>query len=269
MDFDIKTALITGASSGIGAEFARQLAQGGYSLVLVARRRDRLKNMAEDLQNRYKVGVETIPADLSVDNEIQQLAQLIQENYTIDLLVNNAGFGLYGSFAELDSSLHIDMVHVHVIASICLAHAALPGMISRGHGAIINVSSLAGLLPVRNVSYGASKAYLITFSETLQRELKGTGIKIQALCPGFTHTEFHDNRGLTGFKRSAIPQSLWSSTEKVVRDSLKALHRGKTICVPGMINRLAALLGSTRFTTNIAYLVVNLSSGKNKRSRKG
>jgi short-subunit dehydrogenase len=264
MDFDIKTALITGASSGIGAEFARQLAQGGYSLILIARRIDRLQNLAQDLQNRYKVGVETIISDLSDDDDIQRLSQSIQENYTIDMLVNNAGFGLHGSFVELDSSRHVDMVHVHVLASICLAHAALPGMISRGHGAIINVSSLAGLLPVRNVAYGASKAYLITFSETLQRELRGTGVKIQALCPGFTYTEFHDNRELTGFKRSAIPKPLWSSTDQVVRESLKALQRGKTICVPGLINRFAALLGSTRITTNIFYSVVNRSSRKDK-----
>jgi short-subunit dehydrogenase len=155
-----------------------------------------------------------------------------------------------------------------VLASISLAHAALPGMIANGHGAIINVSSLAGLLPIRNVTYGASKAYLITFSETLQREIRDTGVKIQALCPGFTITEFHENRELTGFERSNIPKPLWSPADQVVRESLNALQHGKTICIPGMLNRLAAMLGSTRFTTNIVYSVVNRSF-KSNRSSKG
>lgn len=260
MDFHIKSALITGASSGIGAEFARQLALGGYNLSLVARRKDRLEDLAQDLQNRHKVAVEIIQSDLSINEDIQQLADSIQNNKPLDLLVNNAGFGLYGTFTELDTTRHIEMIQVHVLASISLTHAALPGMIDQGHGGIINVSSLAGLLPIRNVTYGASKAYLITFSEALQREIRGTGVKVQALCPGFTFTEFHDNRELTGFKRSKIPKPLWSSASQVVDESLKALQHGKTICVPGIINRFAALLGSTRLTTNIVYSVLNRSS---------
>jgi short-subunit dehydrogenase len=236
-----RTALITGSSSGIGVAFARQLAPMGYSLILVARREERLAALATELGERHPISAEVLAADLANSADVGRVESRIAELKSLDLLINNAGFGAPGSFAEADLATQQDMINVHVLASVRLARAALPGMIARRRGAIINVSSIAGLLPIPgSATYSATKAYLNFFSEALQSELRGTGVKIQALCPGFTHTEFHDTPTHRGFHRSRIPEALWMSAEEVAEGSLSALDRRQVIFVPGIKNRLVA-----------------------------
>jgi short-subunit dehydrogenase len=171
-----RTALITGASSGIGAAFARQLAPQGFHLILVARRKERLAALAADLQGHYPVSAEVLDADLSEPADIERVERRIAELDSLDLLINNAGFGAPGSFAETELATQLTMIDVHIIASVRLCRATLPGMITRRRGAIINVSSIAGLVPIPgSATYSSTKAYLNVFSEALQAELKGTG----------------------------------------------------------------------------------------------
>jgi short-subunit dehydrogenase len=190
-----KTALITGASSGIGAAFARKLAAQQYDLVLIARRKERLTSLATELHQQFHFDVEVLVADLSCPGDIEHIEQRIGELGALDMLVNNAGFGIPGTFVENPVERYLEMIAVHVLASVHLCHATLPGMIARGQGAIINLSSIgAFLIAPRDETYCATKAYLLIFSETLQAELAGTGVRVQALCPGFTDTEFHDQQ---------------------------------------------------------------------------
>ena len=237
-----RTALITGASSGIGAAYARQLAAKGYNLILVSRREDRLSGLAAELKECHPISAEVLAADLARSTDVKQVLKRITEIDDLDLLINNAGFGAPGSFAEVDLAPQLDMIRLHVIASVCLTRAALPGMIARRRGGIINVSSIAGLTPIPgSATYSSTKAYLNVFSEALQAELHGTGVRIQALCPGFTHTEFHDTPEHKGFRRSGIPEALWMSAEEVAAQSLNALGRRQVIFVPGFKNRLLAV----------------------------
>lgn len=237
------TALITGASSGIGAAFARQLAAQGYHLILVARREERLADLATHLQEQYPITAEVLVADLSQPADIERVEKRIASLGHLDLLINNAGFGTPGRFAELDLARQIDMIHVHVLASVRLTHAALPGMLGQRRGGIINVSSVAAFVGLPgSATYAATKAYLNIFSEALQAELNGTGIYIQALCPGFTHTGFHFTPEHAGFYPSQIPEFLWMSAEDVVTQSLEALGRGSVIFIPGFKNRLLAAI---------------------------
>jgi short-subunit dehydrogenase len=234
-----RTALITGASSGIGSVFARQLAARGYDLILVARRRERLDALAQELQRQHGVTAEVLVADLARSEDVERVAGRIESHPALETLVNNAGFGSRHHFVELDLNYQLDMIRVHVLASVRLTRAALPGMIERRGGAVINVSSMSGFLPMpRIVIYSATKAFLITFSEALAKELRNTGVRVQALCPGFTYTEFHDAAEFEGFDRSETSKALWMSAEDVVSESLSALDRNRTICIPGRKNRL-------------------------------
>jgi short-subunit dehydrogenase len=238
-----RTALITGASSGIGAAFAHQLAAKAYRLILVARREERLRALAAELQEGYSIPAEVLVADLSDPTDIQRIERRIPELESLDLLINNAGFGVPGQFVERDLGRQLDMIHVHVVATVRLSHAALSGMIARRQGGIINVSSIAAFAPVPgSTTYSATKAYLNVFSEALQAELKGTGVRIQALCPGFTRTGFHYTPDYETSDRRPIPGPLWMSAEAVAAGSLRALDRGKVIYVPGFKNRVLAAL---------------------------
>jgi uncharacterized protein len=241
----MRTALITGASSGIGAAFARRLASQGYDLILVARRADRLHALAAEVQDQYGVVAEVAVADLAQPADIELVEQRIADSATVELLINNAGFGTLGAFSEIDLKRQIDMIWVHVIASVCLSRAALPGMIARGHGAIINVSSPAAFFPTPgNVTYSATKAYVKTFSEALAAELSGSGVQVQVLCPGFTSTEFHVTPEYEGLDvRSRIPKGFWMSADDVVAASLSALRGRQLICIPGFNNRMLITLG--------------------------
>lgn len=244
-----KWALITGASSGIGEAFAWRLAKDGYSLILVARRKERLDALAIELQARQKIAVEVFAADLSQPADVQRVVQRITECENLALLVNNAGFGQAGSFWEADARGELDMTQVHVTATVQLSRAALPGMVARKTGGVINVSSIAAFSARRTGTlYHATKAFLNAFSQGLAAELKDSGVKIQALCPGFTITRFHDTPEYQNFRRSSIPRFLWMTPEQVVNTSLSDLQKGRVISIPGSLYRLIVFLLTNSFT---------------------
>lgn len=253
------TALITGASSGIGATFARHLAARGYNLILVARREERLRALAAELELQHRIAAEVLVADLSAPAGLERVANRIAGLDSLDMLINNAGFGVPSRFAEVDVRKSLGMIHVHIIAPVRLTRAALPGMIAKGRGAIINVSSLAAFFPMRgNTTYCATKAYLNAFSLALDAELRGTGVQVQALCPGFTYTEFHDSPEYADFNRSQIPRPFWMSAEQVVTASLKALGNGRVILIPGLKNRLFALLARSGLASFLLKILARL-----------
>jgi len=235
------TALITGASSGIGAEFARQLAARGMNLVLVARREERLAALRDELEQKHGIRAEVLVADLLVAKDIEQVERRIAELTDLEILVNNAGFGVLGNFCEVDIQGQLDMIGIHILATVRLARAAVAGMIARKRGFIINLSSVAAfLVDGEYTTYCAVKAYVNSFSESLQHELRGTGVKVQALCPGLTSTEFHSTETFADFDKSQIPKWMWGSAERVVAKSLKALRGKRVIVVPGVINAIIA-----------------------------
>ncbi len=235
-------ALITGASSGIGAAFARALAARGYDLVLVARRQDRLEALAAELEAARKTKVEVFPADLTDDADLRRVEGRIAQIEDLALLVNNAGFGGLRAFWESDIAIQDRMHRLNVLATMRLSHAALRGMTARRRGAIINVSSVAGFMASpSSTSYSATKCWMNNFTEGIYLGLRGAGspVKVQALCPGFTLTEFHD---VAGMSRESIPRWLWMRAEDVVEASLRGLDSGKLFVVPGWIYKLIVLL---------------------------
>ena len=230
-----RRALVTGASAGIGEAFARALAASRHDLVLVARRRDRLEALAKELAERHRVETSVDAADLAEESELARLAAAVASDPP-DLLVNNAGFGTFGRFAELEPERELEEIRLNVLALARLTRAALPGMLARGRGAIVNVSSLAGESSGPfNATYAATKAFVTSFSESLHEELRGTGVVVQALLPGFTRTEFQE---VAGVDPGIVPPFAWMSAERVVRTSLAALERGDAVCIPGAGNRL-------------------------------
>ncbi len=247
------TALITGASGGLGEEYARQLAAKGHHLILVARREEKLRAIRDDLVAQHSIDVEIRVADLANPQDVLRLAGQIADGAPLDLLINNAGFGTLGNFADVDPKRQLEMVEVHTAAPMRLIRAALPGMIQRRRGAIINVSSVAGfIVAAGSATYCATKAFLNTFSESLQIELASTGVRVQALCPGFTHTGFHSTDEFAHFDRAQIPAFLWMSAEDVVATSLRRLNSGHVICVPGFKNRCLVGLLRCRFIRHLA-----------------
>ena len=236
-----RTAVVTGASAGIGAAYARKLAERGFNLILVARREDRLATLRDELESRFGTSVDPVCADLADDRDVGSLAAMIRDRDDVEILVNNAGFGVQGPFHEADIEKNLAMIRVHVIATVRLTHAALPQMIARNRGYVINVSSLASFLAAPGaVSYCATKGYLNSFSQSVQQELQKTAVRIQSLCPGFTYTEFHDLPDAR-MDRSLVPKFMWMSAARVVEISLRAVERRKVICVPGVVNRILAL----------------------------
>lgn len=232
-------ALITGASSGIGAVFAEQLSARGFDLILVARRRDRL----EQLASRLPVHCEVLTADLSVFADQQRIAQRLAEEPRLELLVNNAGFGTKSRFWEAPLDSQRTMHQLHIMATVELTHAALRNMVPKGTGAVINVASVAAFTrSPSNISYCATKSWMATFTEGLALELRAlrSPVQVQALCPGFTYTEFHDTLGVD---RNKIPRFLWMPADYVVNESLKGLAAGKTFVIPSWKYRLGAALG--------------------------
>ncbi len=215
-----------------------------YDLVLVARREERLRSLATKLHHQFHVDPEVLVADLSRPGDIEHIERRIAEAGMLDVLVNAAGFGIPGTFVENPLERYLEMIAVHVLASVRLSHAALPSMIARGQGTIINVSSIGAFMTgPGDETYCATKAYLTVFSEALQAELMGTGVRVQALCPGFTHTEFHDQPVYEPYHLKAkIPKALWMSADEVVEQSLKALKQGRVICIPGFKNRVLVAL---------------------------
>lgn len=235
-----RTALVTGASSGIGEAYACQLAAQGYNLVLVARREERLQRLAAELEHRHNIQAEVLAADLSTEANIARVEQRIAKGGDIDFLVNNAGYDVFGLFAQVPIEKTLELINCHILASVRFCRAALPGMLSRRRGAIVNVCSLGAFAPKSHDStYVSTKAYLKIFSETLAIELDGTGIQVQALCPGFTLSEFHDDPQYAQYHiKERVPGWLWMTCEQVVRESLHALGKGQTVYIPGWQNRL-------------------------------
>lgn len=234
------TALVTGASAGIGAAFARELAARGHSLVLTARRADRLDALAASLRADHGVDVHCLPCDLADPEAPRHLCEEMQRRgLLVDVLVNNAGYGVPGSFVSRHWHTHAEFMQVLMAAPAELCHRLLPAMRERRSGRIINVASLAGMIPAPagHTLYGASKAYLIRFSQALALENRTHGIHVCALCPGFTYSEFHDVTG-TREEMRRMPRWMWMDAMPVVREALAAVERGDVVCVPGRVNRM-------------------------------
>ena len=239
-----KTALVTGASSGIGKAFAELLAQKGYSVVLTARRGDRLDALAADLQQKYNVATHTIVADLSQPNASAQIAnELTARNINVDLLVNNAGYGVPGSYVNVPWLEHERFMQVMVTAVLDLTYRLLPGMLERNWGRIINIASVAGMVPAPagHTLYGASKSFVIRFSEALQAENGPKGVNTTAVCPGFTWSEFHDVTG-TRDRMNNMPGFLWLKAEDVAREGYDSVMKGRSVVVNGAIYRFLVWL---------------------------
>lgn len=235
------TALVTGASAGIGAAFARHLAAEGHDLLLVARREDRLRGLAGELRAAHGVRCEVLAADLAdpaAPTRIMEYAAA--QGLDVDVLINNAGMSSNGTFADTDWATLAAEVQVMITAVTELAHLAVPGMKARGRGRIVNVSSLAALAPPgASLLYSAIKSYVLVMSQSLDMELKPAGVHVTALCPGFVHSEFHDVMG-TRDAASSLPAALWLQPDAVVREAWAAVEAGKPVCVPGTVNKVLA-----------------------------
>ena len=222
-------ALVTGATAGIGAAFAELLARENHDLVIIARDLPRLNSRADEWRERYNIEVEVMQADLSRDEDIRRVELRLQNiSRPIEVLINNAGFGINKSFTTSDIAEEIALLDVLVTAPMRLMHAVLPAMKERNSGTIINVSSVAGW--IAGGTYSAAKSYLTVLSESLHTELRGTTVRVHALCPGFTRTEFHQRGRM---KMGGVPSSLWLTAEHVVSNAWGASQKGKAISVPG------------------------------------
>jgi uncharacterized protein len=233
------TALVTGASSGIGAAFAEHLAADGHALVLVARDSERLETTAERLRQRHGVDVEVLVADLALAAGRRRVADRLGER-PVGLLVNNAGYGTAGEFVDTDPAVLRANYEVNMVAVLELTAAALPGMVARGRGDVLNVSSVAGFLPGRGSVYSAGKAYVTALSRNLALSVDGTGVRVMALCPGFVRTEFHARLG----QDRSGPDWLWMDADRVVSEGMHDLEAGKAVSVPGAVYK--AIVGVTR-----------------------
>jgi short-subunit dehydrogenase len=234
-----KVALVTGASAGLGEEFARQLSKRGHRLVLAARRKERLDELAKELGNARAIAIDLSKKDAAA----KLLAELEANGEIVDLLVNNAGFGLIGRFAELDAKRQRQMIDLNVGTLTDLCRAVAPRMIARKSGGILNVASTAGFQPGPKMAvYFATKAFVLSLSEALHEELKGHGVKVTCLCPGPTRTEFGE---VAGFGGNGLFDRVAMESPEVVKAGLDGLDRNKAVVVPGLVNKLGA--SSTRF----------------------
>lgn len=245
MKLDGCTALITGASAGIGREFARQLTNRARTLVLVARREHRLNEVRDELRDRNpQLNVHVRVVDLADKSQTRELVRwLEQSKIDIDLLINNAGLGDVGPFATSPQQRNDEMLQVNIVALTMLTHALLPKMTSRKRGAILNVSSSAGFLPIPEFNvYAATKAYVNSFTEALRAEVRPHGIAVAALCPGPVHTEFQAKAQRPGGKPDDAPSPVYVPVEQVVRDALAAIETDKPLTIPGFVMKLAMFL---------------------------
>ncbi|MEU2879686.1 SDR family oxidoreductase [Streptomyces sp. NPDC007070] len=231
------TALITGSTAGIGAAFARRLAADGHDLVLVARDTERLTEQATELHDKHGIEAEVLTADLATDEGVEAVAaRLGDRRNPVDLLVNNAGFGNKGRFLDVPMADELRMLKVHVEAVLRLTAAATEAMRERGRGGVVNVASVAAFVP--RGTYGASKAWVVQFTQGVARDLAGSGVRLMALCPGFVRTEFHERAGMG---TDNIPNWMWLDADKLVAAALADLARGRTVSIPDP--RYKALMG--------------------------
>lgn len=259
--YDRPCALVTGATSGIGAAFASRLAQKGFDLILHGRRQKELMDRAKNLERIYSTSVEIIIAELSRPDEIRKVEERINSLDRLDMLVNNAGYWEPGVFWEHSPDSLEAMIMVHNVAPVRFIRAALPRMLERDKGDIINVSSLGAYLNMVTLeNYGATKAYLISFTESLHVALMGTGIRVQALTPGFTVTEFHSRLGADFTKE----QRTWMQPEEVVDESLRALGKGPVVCIPGFKRRFIVKLASM-LPRSVYYRIMKIIGEKSKK----
>ncbi|MGC9495434.1 SDR family NAD(P)-dependent oxidoreductase [Streptomyces sp. WG7] len=234
------TALITGSTAGIGAAFARRLAADGHDLVLVARDTERLRDQATELHDRHGIEAEVLTADLATDTGIDAVAaRLGERRHPVDLLINNAGFGNKGRFLEVSMTDELTMLKVHCEAVLRLTSAATEAMRGRGRGGVVNVASVAAFVP--RGTYGASKAWVVQFTQGVAKDLAGSGVRLMALCPGFVRTEFHQRAGMG---TDSIPNWMWLDADKVVAAALADLSRGRSLSIPDP--RYKALMGAAK-----------------------
>jgi short-subunit dehydrogenase len=242
---DRRLALVTGASAGIGAAFARILARHGYDLALTARRADRLETLAEEIRLRSGVETLTVAADLADPDATDRILEhLAAHGRTVDALVNNAGYGLPGAYADTRWEDQQAFLQVMLHAPCELTHKVLPGMVERRFGRIVNVASLAGLVPgsAGHTLYGATKSFLVKFSQSLHLETEAHGVHVTALCPGFTYSEFHDVNATRAQISAATPPWLWLGADEVAAAGYEAVEANRTVCVPGAPNKAIAAL---------------------------
>ncbi|MFI7347112.1 SDR family NAD(P)-dependent oxidoreductase [Streptomyces sp. NPDC049936] len=234
------TALITGSTAGIGAAFARRLAADGHNLVLVARDTERLHEQATELHDRHGIEAEVLTADLSTDAGIEAVAtRLGERRHPVDLLINNAGFGNKGKFLDVSMADELTMLKVHCEAVLRLTSAAVEAMRERGRGGVVNVASVAAFVP--RGTYGASKAWVVQFTQGVAKDLAGSGVRLMALAPGFVRTEFHERAGMG---TDNIPNWMWLDADKVVAAALDDLSRGKSLSIPDP--RYKTLMGAAK-----------------------
>lgn len=254
-------ALVTGASSGIGEAFARRLAADGTDLVLVARGRGGLERVADDVRDHHGVTVEILAADLGTAPGCAPVMERLRDaGAPIDLLINNAGIGISGLFGEVDLDRELALIDLNIAALVRLTHAAVGGMRERGHGGLINVSSVASLQPYPNgANYGASKAYVTSFSKAIHTELDGSGVRVLALCPGFTRTSYHHAAGI---RRTPIPDRLWLRPDEVAAEGLAALRAGRAVRVVGTAYK--AWAGVTKIVPDVLLRRLLARAGRNR-----
>lgn len=254
-------ALVTGATAGIGRAFALALAARGNDMVLVARDGARLDKLAAEIRAMRRVDAVPLVADLVDDAGLATVEARLRDTVVpIDILVNNAGMGTYGTFAELDVAREEQEIRLNVLALVRLTHAALGGMTARECGAILNVSSLAAYQPApSSATYGATKAFVNSFTHAVHEDVRGTGVHVMVVCPGYTHTEFHERAGLGP---TTVPEFMWQSADEVVAVALRDLDRRRTVSIPGALNKTLGALSSSvpaGISRRVAGMVVRRS----------
>lgn len=238
------TAVVTGASGGIGAAFTDALAKRGHDLVVISRSQPRLDERAEAIRAEHGAQVEVLAADLETGDGVGRVVERLGDaSRPIELLVNNAGFGTFGGFHELPIDNEVAMIELNVVALVQLSHAALGPMVERGHGGVINLSSVGAYQPTPfYATYSATKAFVSSFSNAVHEELRGTGVKSMVVAPGFTRTDFHTRADVDASE--SMPGFLWQSADEVAEASMRAYERGRAVCIPGGMNGVAAAFSS-------------------------
>lgn len=254
-------ALVTGASSGIGETYARLLAANGFDLWLLARRQDRLERICRELAEAHGVHARSFVCDLSELSQVQALCRELEAENRLEILVHTAGFGVHGEIGEADPVKLQAMVDVHVSSTVALCSSASRGLRERRKGAIVVVSSIAGWLTGSgSATYCATKAFETSFAISLARELEPFGVHVQALCPGYTRTGFHDTPEYSHWDRESVPGVLWSTAQAVVERSWSRLGKG-VVCVPGRLDRLIVVLGRTRWISGVREWIRTIKRG--------